>query len=237
MNTTFSIHRILLLLKADWIEHKKSFLFSMGVLLIVWLFIIFVGELSPKDITPQAAIFVFGGLITFTYYCRHVGRKIHKSPNLYLTIPASTPEKYATLLLEGLIYFLTYICLFYFGILLWKLTVPKGLIMSLKDVFMHNGNESGLFFLTALIFLSYLTFRKHAFLIAIGGIVAYIGIIGGILVKLTIRAADHYQMYFESSFLHDTVQFLSDFYMPAMLIATVVVMYVGYLKLKEKELR
>lgn len=237
MHTDFSLHRIRLLLKADWIEHRKSFLFGMGGLLIIWLFILFIIKIKTQDIAPQAACFIIGGLITFIYFCRHAGRKVHTSMNIYYTLPASSLEKYTTLLLEGAMYFVTYIILFYAGLLLWKLIHPEALLLSLPKTFTTNGTESGVLLFTALIFLSYMTFKKHAFLIAITGIAAFLGLLLGVFVRLMVKIADIYKNYFNSSFLFDTFDFMASWFAPVMLFSTLVVMYVAYLKLKEKELR
>ncbi|MDH6304297.1 hypothetical protein M2459_001029 [Parabacteroides sp. PF5-5] len=237
MDTNFSLHRILLLLKADWIEHRKNYLFSMGALLLVWLFIIFILKLKTTDVGQQAAVFVFGGLVTFLFYCRHVGNKVHKSISRYYTLPASTLEKYLTLLIEGCIFFITYLVIFYSGLLVWKLITPEAPIITLKDITFKNGSESGIFFLTSLIFLSYMTFRKHAFLIAIAGLATYIAVFAGFYVRILKAIHDNNQGFFKSSFLFDSFEFGATLYTPLMILFSVIMLCIGYLKLKEKELR
>ena len=235
MNTNFSLSRIKLLLRADWIEHKKSFLLSMGVLLLIWLFLLFVGEVSKTN--TQAACFFIGGLIMLNNFFRHAGQKVHKQKNRYYTLPASTVEKYTTLLLEGCIYIITYVSLYFFGLMACMLYVPESIFIALSSFFNHNGSESGLLLFLSLVFLSYLTFRKHALLIAIAGLVAYTGLFVGVFARLVLENTITWPNYFNSSFIPDTFRFLSDYYTLVMLISTLIVMYIGYLKLKEKELR
>lgn len=235
MNINFSLKRIQLLLKADWTVYKNSFLFSMGVLLLAWFFILFVITSNFK-IADQGGCFAMGGIIVFIIFCRHAGRKVHKTMSRYYTLPASTAEKYVSLLLEGLVLALCYFAIFYGGLLAKKLAMPALDVITPAEFFTHNGSESGLLMVSSLIFLSYMTFRKHAFLIAITGLMAYVGLFMGAIVQ-TFRYISLNTMPLGSSFMYDTFRVIGDYYFPVMLVSFLAIMYVAYLKLKEKESR
>ncbi len=241
MNTNFSFHRIRLLLKADWIEHKKNFLVSMGVLLLAWLFILFITNVSGNDVKSQLAILGLGGFITLIYYCKHINRKIYKGKGQFFITPASQPEKYTLLLLEGLVYFLTLYIIFCFGLIIKALFVSNYTFMGFSEyisAFLNtNGSELGIFFFSSLIFLSYITFQKHALFIAFAGIFAYISLFAYILFKFFSGITDAFQDYHESSYIFDAFQTIAAYYKPVMIISTLVILVVGYFKLKEKELR
>ena len=174
MDTNFSLYRIKLLLRADWIEHKYSFLSGIGILLLAWLLLLFVGGVSNTN--TQFACFFLGGMFVLDKFFRHAGQKVHTRMNRYHTLPASTMEKYATLLLEGGIYIVTYVGIFYLGLMAAVLYDPEYTIVSLPEFFTHNGTESGLFLVLSLGFLSYMTFRKYALLIIIAGLFACLGL-------------------------------------------------------------
>ncbi|MDR1180386.1 MAG: hypothetical protein LBL13_00185, partial [Bacteroidales bacterium] len=92
MDTYFNLNRISYLLRADWIEHKKSLLLSLGGVLLVWIVMLY---FSGSDNTKaQRLSFFLGGLITFIYYCRFISKKIHRPKGIYYTLPASNQEKY-----------------------------------------------------------------------------------------------------------------------------------------------
>ena len=89
-------------------------------------------------------------------------------------------------------------------------------------------------------FLSYVTFKKYALGIACGGyiliVASIIGIVYLCISTLNIQSGMD-RFCYESSPLYTAVYWLSFAFTPAFLIATLVVLYVAYLKLKEKELR
>jgi hypothetical protein len=225
-------------------EYKKSYLFSMGVLFLVWmlsLFIVFIGEGTMRG---GDVFWYFGTLASFLMFCQHVGRKMHRPKGVYLLLPASKEEKYTALLLESLVYFVGFQIVFWGGLLIWKPFIPRLVFPSLSQI-CHVGNlevgginglETWIFFIASLLFLSYMSFRKHALLIAVGGMVTYVFLF--ILAAWNIvEGANLSGVDFRSSWLHDTLVFLADSCWPVMLASTLVVMYVAYLKLKEKEQR
>ncbi|MDR2117947.1 MAG: hypothetical protein LBP25_00210 [Tannerellaceae bacterium] len=244
MNVNYNFHRIMLLLRADWMEYKKSYLLSVGVLFAVWMLYIFVGYANGGSIDAGVMFWHIGMFVSLLLFCRHAGRKMHRPKGAYLLIPAGNGEKYTALLLESLVYFAGFQIVFWIGLLLWKAFAPGLDIPSLSQVYYifipnaeaANGSEAAIFFLSALLFLAYMSFRKHALLILTGGMVAYIALF--LLIAWNVFDGIHIgDGSFHLSYLYYAIAFLADCYPAAMLISALVVMYVAYLKLKEKELR
>ena len=112
--------------------------------------------------------------------------------------------------------------------------------VAFKDIIMTLQDFTMLAFAGSLMFLSYVTFKKYALGIACGGYILIIASIIGIVYLciniLNIQPGMNSFCY-ESSPLYTAVYWLSFAFTPAFLIATLAVLYVAYLKLKEKELR
>ena len=112
--------------------------------------------------------------------------------------------------------------------------------VAFKDIIMTLQDFTMLAFAGSLMFLSYVTFKKYALGIACGGYILIIASIIGIVYLciniLNIQPGMNSFCY-ESSPFYTAVYWLSFAFTPAFLIATLVVLYVAYLKLKEKELR
>ena len=112
--------------------------------------------------------------------------------------------------------------------------------VAFKDIIMTLQDFTMLAFVGSLMFLSYVTFRKYALGIACGGYILIIASIIGIVYLyiniLNIQPGMN-RFCYESSPLYTAMYWLSFAFTPTFLIATLVVLYVAYLKLKEKELR
>ncbi|MDR1645652.1 MAG: hypothetical protein LBS05_07520 [Tannerellaceae bacterium] len=232
MNTNYDLKRIALLLRADWMEYRKGYLLSMGVLFLVWMLGLFFEYRGGHLIPVGGGFWSIGMMIVFILFCQHAGRKMHRSKGIYLLLPASKEEKYTALLLEALAYFVGFQILFWGGILIWKPFMP----VHFYPAGNANGSEAGTIFLSALLFLSYMSFRKHAFLIVVGGMTAFafVFVFAVLVLSELIHLTD--AIYY-MSYLPDTLLFLGDCYTPVMVISALVTMYVAYLKLKEKEER
>ncbi|MDR1500533.1 MAG: hypothetical protein LBI58_06080 [Tannerellaceae bacterium] len=244
MNTDYNFRRIALLLRADWIENKKGYLFGMGVLFLVWMLFLLNLFIAGRQMNRSGDAMQFIGMIvSFILFCKHAARKMHRPKGIYLLLPASNAEKYTALLLEALAYLVGFQVVFLFGFLLWKPFIPGLVITPLLQGLTGHGDGgasvyaplSVILFVSSLIFLSYMSFRKHAQLIALGGIGLY---------SLFAFAAWNFVMeitspweFLDSSYMYNTVTFLLTYCAPVMYASTVVVMYVAYLKLKEKEER
>lgn len=237
MDTYFSFNRIKYLLQADWIEHKKNLLLSLGGVSLVWISILYFVGLGSVKTNFQGAFFYIGGFITFIYYCYFISKKIHQPKGLYYTLPASNQEKYFALLLEGLLFFVVFALIFWLGLFIFKLFAPSFTMINISQLYHGISHIGLLLFVSSIIFLSHITFRKLALLISFAGIALYVLLFAGVSMKIITMTTDIFEPYFISSFAYDAFGIMKQLFTPVLLIATIVVLYVGYLKLKEKELR
>lgn len=243
MNNKISLQRIKLLLRADWIEHRAQVIFVVGsflAALIVFSVLQLQGDVSTKEfLRKQYFFYALGLFFYFAYFCRYVGIKVHSSKGLYLTLPANTAEKFITLLLEGII------LVAFFLLALWpalsgiSLIVSDQPVISPFDVIDTFKMAIPLtLFLASLAFLSYVTFRKYAFPIVF---LFYALLLGGtafIIVRVVIETLRSQQGIFtEMTPMYYTVNFLAHYQAYAFAAATLGILYIAYLKLKEKELR
>lgn len=114
MKTDFSIQRINLLLRKDWIENKKKLAYGVLVILGVLLFFLLSSILWATRFRTFT-LYVLGSLGTFIAFCSYVNLMIHRPRGLFLTLPASNQEKFAAILIEGIVVFLTYQVTFWIG--------------------------------------------------------------------------------------------------------------------------
>lgn len=236
MNDILSFKRILLVLRADWIEYKKSLCIALGVMALILIALYWIGD------TPSGQGFYYGcTLATLVYFWQIVGRKSHRPKGLFLTLPASNVEKYLSLLIEGFVILLVFQLLFWANHLLYGQVYPSYPLL--------NPGNIGLFsnlallalasFASSLYFLGYMTFRKQPFLITSAGII--------ISVLVFVRI---YVFFIESNGIVEMLSkdykklYGNDMFMPmphlfeaTMFIATLVTLYVAYLKLKEREIK
>ncbi|MDR1201139.1 MAG: hypothetical protein LBL58_05840 [Tannerellaceae bacterium] len=234
MNTYFNLNRVNYLLRVDWVEHRKSLLLGLGGVLLVWIALLYFVE--PKA-NVQSGFFFVGGLAVFIYYCRFIGKKIHQPKGLYYTLPASNEEKYFTLLVEGLLFFLVFVGIFWLGLGLFKLLSPAFVGIGLTELCYDVIPLELWGVVSSVIFLSHIAFRKYALLIVVTGIALYVLLFTGVSLKIVSVASDAFNPYFMSSFAYEALDFMKSIAAPVLVVATIVVLYIGYLKLKEKELR
>jgi hypothetical protein len=207
---------------------------NMGILFIVWIAILWITKTAnPTDAGSQGIFFFVGGLVTLLKYCELAGRKMHQHKGFFFTIPASNEEKYIALLLEGVIYFLSFQVIFWVGIFIWKLFGTNLVLVTFTEVISKSG-LLGLVFFSSLLFLSYVSFPKHAFLVYIGGLAVYSVLTTWIGGSVLTNALDDDTIF---SSIYDMGFFIGSFVAYACVVATLVVLYVAYLKLKEKEQR
>lgn len=242
MKNQLSLQRIKYLLLADWMENKTKFLYLMGAymaaLLIFIVSVINSGTVIFRSEQLQG-FYILGGLGTFIYYCNYAGKKVHFPKGVYMTLPASTLEKFLSILTVGSIIALIYI-------LLVHIITFTTIIIAQENIAIEWQKISDLLpfflpialFMSSLFFLSYITFSKHAFLIAICGS-AMMMIAGTLLARFLLNG----MLFFDpatitaESPLMNMFKFIWLYYGRILIIATIVILYVAYLKLKEKELR
>ena len=243
MNDKISLQRIKLLLRADWIEHRTQVSFVIGSFLAAFIFFFLItlqGDATTKEFIRKQYFFYGLGLFgSFIYYCRYIGAKVHEPKGLFLTLPANTMEKFSAFLLEGFILIAVFHLLLWPALYVISLTVPGYSVISFFDIMRTFKISLPIIaFLSSLVFLSYITFRKHAFPAVI---LAYTLLLGGtifMIKKFVIEALGSQQGVFtEMTPMYYTVNFLVRYHVIAFVAATLGILYIAYLKLKEKELR
>jgi hypothetical protein len=238
MDTYFNLNRIGYLLRADWIENKKSLLLTLGGVSLVWIACLYLIWHGYTESSFQQAFFYIGELITFIYYCRFLSKKVHQPKGLYYTLPASNQEKYFILLFEGLLFFLGFTGIYWLGLFLFKFFSPDFPVMSLSELYYGYAGINPipipiLLCMSSIIFLSHLTFRKLAFLISFTGMALYVLLFIGVAWKVGYMITDGVY----NDIASEAFNFMRQLFVPALLVVTLIVFYIGYLKLKEKELR
>lgn len=238
----FSFQRIKLLLKADYTEYKIYLYYALGAfaaIISVAFIIMNMEDTERGKLQIQYSLFWLMLFSCSTYFCQYVGRKVHEYKNTYLTLPARTSEKYVVILLEGFLLLLLLYLLFtgcmHFP-LLFRLNYPitgNSLLTGKLSPFVAM-------FLIALMFLAYLSFRKYAFLVTIGGYIGimasfylFLGCFGGRLTHNLHQASS----FFEMTPFSYTLEWLVRYHPVSMTVATIIILYIGYLKLKGKEAR
>ena len=94
MKTDFSIQRINLLLRKDWIENKKKLAYGVLVILGV-LFFFLLSSILWDTRFRTFTLYVLGSLGTFIAFCSYVNLMIHRPRGLFLTLPASNLHAYS----------------------------------------------------------------------------------------------------------------------------------------------
>lgn len=241
MNNTFSFHRIIPLFRIDWIEQKKSILLAFASVIAIVIVYVWMSKSSiEKDnISKQQMLYVFGMVGTLAYFCRYAGKKVHDPKGPYLTIPASTLEKYCVLLLEGLLFFLFFHFLFWGSLYICSILFPFYPIIRIQAIYDTTApiKEMSLF-LALLLFLAHLSFRKFALLITIAGLFLLGASYAGIT-SLLIHHVDYFNNMppFMFNPLNGTGEFIAANLKDVIYTVIPILLYISYLKLKEKEVR
>jgi hypothetical protein len=243
MKNNFNLHRIGLMLKADWIEYKKSFLLFAGLLLALNLFLFRVND-RESGMEMQSFIYIAGMLGTLIYFYTFIGWKVHRSKNRFLTLPAGAMEKFVEILVVGFIFLC--VCVLIHTVILGLVHLING--APLRLWFIHDLITEGLAtkvcmlsFIGTFLFMCCVAFRRYPLplgaLILIGyGIVCVYTVY--LFAKIDgLTAFTNRGGFIQSNAMIDTTLFLSKYHILGLGIAIVVLLYVSYLKLKEKQIR
>lgn len=234
MDTIFNINRILLILRADWIEYKRTFCITAGLLFLGMLILLFTGK-SPNI----EQIFWLGMLVPIISYFTHLRRIIHHPKGLFLTLPASTLEKFTAFIISGFLYAVIYFIIFsiiysvdYF------ILGNTGKLLPHELFNFNSGGISLMVFITAYLFLAYVWIRKYTVGIAATVLILIIAVsvrIYGAFLSHSLMSGQY--GFIKSDAIFDTFRFMADYFQLAMYITSAVLFYVAYLKLKEKEIK
>lgn len=167
MNNILNFKRIGLILRADWIENKKTWMITMGLLLLSIVLVLWDRALVQNKLVGWVI------LISAILFFNFVEKKLHRSKGLFLTLPASNLEKYISIWLVGLFYLIS--C----SLIFWGVIGLNNLISGLPVVEMHSPNAiivALLIFFTCWLFAFYCTFRKHAFIIGTALLIALVAL-------------------------------------------------------------
>lgn len=242
MHTNFSLQRIKLLLLADKTElFRQYFLSMLSYIAFVIAYTAITKFLFHNEHEAEQKIVFFymlGLFLYFVFFCRFVNQKVHQVKGQYLTIPANAVEKYIALLLEITILLLFFHLLYHISIYLISLLIPDFPAMGVNNI-LDKIPVSSYFFLASTLFLSNITFRKYANPIVIVSY-SFLAFAFGILARPILRAVreplgDVYMI--ETTPLYYLYNFLIQYHGIILYAATLVVLYISYLKLKEKQIR
>jgi len=239
MKNNFSFKRMGLMLKADWIEYKTAVLIFFASVFAIHLFLFL-------NMNEGFQIFLFTVGIISILLCFYIftGSKVHRIKNRFLTLPASNIEKYVEILFVGFLLFCAYL-LIYTGILgashlisgepVWFLSGSKA--WESKNVF----GMGLVVFICTFLFMCFIMFRKFPLQIGVLFLIAYSSVIS-YTVYLILKFENFnlnipFSGFIRSNALLNTVGFLSTYNAWGMAVASAVLLYVSYLKLKEKQIR
>lgn len=237
MNTEFSLHRIKLLLLTDK-KQFKQYLLSTGAYIAVYIIylIIFSFKIGQEVFTDRDfSLYRTGLIIYFIFFCILANQKVHQTKGLYLTLPASAAEKYITLLLEGFLLLLLFHISFSIVQYAISLFIPGFPAPGMFGMLKYIKIPASIFlFIASTVFLSFITFRKYAAPIIIGIYALIFTASVFLLINPASREDGHMD---KPTLLSNSLDFLIQHYGIILYTATLVVLYIGYLTLKRKQIR
>lgn len=243
MNQHFSLQRVQWLLRKDWIEHKKSIFYAMGAYLLALVPFIWISTRTGSMNMVNKQLFFYGlGLAgSFFYFCKFAGGQVNFPKGLYWTLPASQEEKYGALLLEGLLFIVSFNLLFWFSIGIWGMIFPEYQMVGWKDIYKPMRGAGLIWLLASLLFYCYIRFKKYAFARWIGGLAGTLGVLGCILYLIARYGRGLLKAVFGFAEAHDWVGSVFHFmatYIPVWLgVCVLGVLYGAYVTFKRKEMR
>lgn len=233
MNVTFSLKRIGHILRADWIEYRQNLLlYSLAVLGGFVLLMYFNWK--------QVPVYHFVLLILAVSYCRFVNLKIHRSKGAYLSLPASTEEKYISLLLEGVFFFLAYQAVFWSAAGIDRVITGE-LIVKWQSLY----NFPAVFYLSnflyfTILLLCYVIFRKHALVIFLAGFITITGTMSYFFVKYfkdMIIEGEGKGVNINTDDFFVPFSYLESYYHVTTYLLIAIVLFLVYYKLRKKQVR
>lgn len=244
MDNLFNFKRMGLLLRADWMENQRKLTYVVSTPLIFFvIYTLFTHFVMGRQTTGDA-FFTLCTVCLFLYFCQYVNRKIHLQSGNYLLTPANNEEKFVVLVLEGFLLLTSFTVVFMALYMILNLVTGSlecYRVSQFLEVGTGDHNLMGLpAFITSLIFLSYIRFRKHPLLMVALGFLAFILLIG-VIIYIMMQISPDFS-YFEQldnniPFVRHTLDFLMNNFNLILYALTAATLYIAYLKLKEKELR
>lgn len=186
MNNIFSLKRVGLILRADWIENRKSWMITMGLLLLAYVFLLWDRTVVQNNMMGWTLL--IAALLFFNF----VGKKMHRPKGLFLTLPASNPEKFVAIWLVAFFYLVSCFLIFW-GVIAVNNLISGYPVVELFRTAPSTGVVALTVFFTCWLFASYVTFRKNAFIIGVALLIALIAGLARILAEVgTIKLLNSY---------------------------------------------
>ncbi|MCM0717531.1 hypothetical protein NBH15_04505 [Parabacteroides sp. W1-Q-101] len=242
MHTNFSLQRIKLLLLADKTElFRQYFLSMLSYIAVTITYLMIVKFVFHNEQQVEQKVYFFyriGLLLFFLFFCRFANQKVHQIKGQYLTIPASSTEKFAVLLTDGILLLLFFHILFYILLYIASFLITEIQALEANKI-IGKVPASIYIFIASTFFLGNIAFRKYANPVIVGSYALLIFALG-VLARPILRAVrepqgDVYMI--ETTPLYYLYNFLTQYYGIILYVATLVVLYISYLKLKEKQIR
>jgi hypothetical protein len=195
----------------------------------------------------QVFLFVVGNLSILMCFYNYIGWKVHRSKSRILTLPASTIEKFVEMMFVGFILLCVYL-LIYTSILGISHLISGESIWFLSDFLKANLTQlrivTGIvLFVSTFLLMCYFTFRRFPFgagalfLISYASIISYTAYIFYKIEDYDFNNFNFLNGFLQSNAWLETMSFLNTYNTLGMCIASVVLLYISYLKLKEKQIR
>ena len=242
MHTNFSLQRIKLLLLADKTElFRQYFLSILSYIAVTIAYLMIVKYVFHNEQQVEQKVYFFykiGLFLFFLFFCRFANQKVHQIKGQYLTTPASSIEKFAVLLTDGILLLLFFHILFYILLYIASFLIPE--IQTLETNKIIGKIPVSLYiFIASTFFLANITFRKNANPIVVVSYALLVFAFGiwAIPILRAVREPQGNVYMIETTPLYYLYNFLTQYHGIILYAATLVVLYISYLKLKEKQIR
>ena len=242
MHSNFSLQRIKLLLLADKTElFRQYFLSILSYIAVTIAYLMIVKFVFHNEQQVEQKVYFFyriGLFLFFLFFCRFANQKVHQIKGQYLTTPASSIEKFAVLLTDGILLLLFFHILFYILLYIASFLIPE--IQTLETNKIIGKIPVSLYiFIASTFFLANITFRKNANPIVVVSYALLVFAFGiwAIPILRAVREPQGSVYMIETTPLYYLYNFLTQYHGIILYAATLVVLYISYLKLKEKQIR
>jgi|GEM_PF-4125284 len=234
------------MLNADRIEYKKYFILFAVLILAVNLLIF-----SDTSDGAQILIFTVSFIFALSFFYVFVGNKVNRSKSRFLTLPASGIEKFVELLIVWFIY----LCIFFMihiAVLGIASLFNDMQIWFTKDFYLNANSNSSIFaiinkalgvilFICTFLFMCSIAIRKYALPLGILFLIlcsmVYSFTFGILFLIEGFDSIQNFNGFLTSNASVETMLFLAEYNLWGLGIASVVLLFISYLKIKEKRIR
>ncbi|WP_106827962.1 hypothetical protein [Parabacteroides pacaensis] len=272
MKIHFSLYRVGLLLKADWIESRKILLYYSLIIIaavVVYSRIFLTSTQTIVDANQIVFLFLLGSIITFVWTCQFFHRKLNEKDGRYLLLPATHFEKFLTCAMEFFLMSFVYVGLFYIGMVLWNCLFYRFIqdTVFYSSSYIYNGRWNMEFIKGEFIIYNFFSPAQDEstseWLVAFLNLVIYLYVLGFISFKkkaglittllmgtsflvLSYTSMDFLEYFFSHTFQQNGIIYQNHYiglnkitcHISFILnLLSIFIIYIIYLKFKEKEVR